>query len=227
MGTTKGQVDTLLTQFPDVKREFYNDEQPDHRVTILRPFYLGAHEVTVGQFKQFVEAKDYKTDREKVGSGDNWRSPGFTQDKSHPVVYVSHHDALAFCAWLNVQEKGTGWTYRLPTEAEWEYACRAGTGGLYGGSDDPATLDRVAWYSKNTGRGTQPVGKKQENAFGLYDMLGNVWEWCDDTSGAPDRVLRGGSWDLEPRDCRPARRSRSAPDARYSNLGFRVAAVRD
>src|SRR5262249_49297455 len=154
MGSTKAQIDTLLQQFPEAKHEWFDDEQPQHPVTLTRPFYLAAHPVTVGQFRRFVEASGYKTD-------DRWRSPGLDQGEDHPVVGVSHHDALAFLAWLNSQKQREGRRYRLPTEAEWEYACRAGGTGLYGSGDDPAELDRVAWFSGNSRGVTHPVGQKE------------------------------------------------------------------
>jgi formylglycine-generating enzyme required for sulfatase activity len=235
MGSTKQQIDVLLKQFPDAKREWFDAEQPQHPVKITRPFYLAAHQVTVGQFRRFVESSGHKTD-------DKWRKPGFDQGEDHPVVGVSHDDALAFLGWLNHQEKEQTRGYRLPTEAEWEYACRAGGKGVYGSGDDPAELDRVAWFSGNSGGATHPVGQKVENAFGLYDTIGNVWEWCDDWydpkfyqsspkedprngKQAPCRVIRGGSWYSAPRSCRPADRSRRTPGIRDSRLGFRVVAV--
>ncbi len=125
MGSTKQQIDLLLKQFPDAKGEWLDWEQPQHPVKITRPFYLAAHPVTVGQFRRFIESSGHKTD-------DKWRSPGFDQGEDHPVVCVSHDDALAFLSWLNQQEKEQKRSYRLPTEAEWEYACRAGTGGFMG-----------------------------------------------------------------------------------------------
>jgi formylglycine-generating enzyme required for sulfatase activity/tRNA A-37 threonylcarbamoyl transferase component Bud32 len=235
MGSTKQQIDMLLKQFPDAKRERIDAEQPQHPVKITRPFYLAAHQVTVGQFRRFIESTGHKTD-------DKWRKPGFNQGEDHPVVYVSHDNALAFLGWLNQQEKEQTRSYRLPTEAEWEYACRARTGGLYGSSDDPAELDRVAWFSGNSGSAAHPVGQKEANAFGLYDMLGNVWEWCDDWDDpkfyqsspkedprsdkeASFRVVRGGGWGDPQRRCRPAFRYWFTPGNRGSNLGFRVAAV--
>jgi formylglycine-generating enzyme required for sulfatase activity len=270
MGSTEAQIDMLLKQFPDTKREWVDDEQPQHPVRITRPFYLGAHQVTVGQFRRFVEASGYKTEAEASGEGAyglvgkewkpdkriTWRNPGFEQGENHPVVCVSHNDAVAFLAWLNDQEKGAGWTYRLPTEAEWEYGCRAGTGGLYGGSDDPESLVRIANVADASFkkaypgaaciRGddgfvyTAPVGSFASNTWGLYDLLGNVWEWCDDwfdaafyksspkedprnMKGATGRVIRGGCWNGNPRSARSAYRLRFAPGLRGSDLGFRVA----
>ena len=181
-----------------------------HQVQITRPFYLGATEVTVGQFRQFVEKTTYKTDVEKDGKGGKgwdegyrtflqdpkytWRSPGFPQTDVQPVVLVSWNDAVAFCDWLSKKERQT---YRLPTEAEWEYACRAGqaTRFWFGGNmEDLATAGNVAdasakgiypssTYSINAKDGyifTAPVGSFRPNAFGLFDTHGNVWEWCAD-----------------------------------------------
>ena len=149
-------------------------EQPQHPVKITRPFYLAAHQVTVGQFRRFVEKSGYKTEAEQGDRGSygwdgkewkldpkkNWKNPGFAQGDDHPVVCVSHNDAMAFLGWLNEQENEKKPGYRLPTEAEWEYACRAGTRGLYGGDDDPKSLVRIAniagdaeWVSSDTSPG--------------------------------------------------------------------------
>jgi len=191
-----------------------DDEKPVHTVTVS-DFYMGKTEVTVGQFRKFVSAAGYRTEAEKDGwswiwtgsdwekkDGINWKKPGFSQTDSHPVVCVSWNDALAFCKWAGC---------RLPTEADWEYAARGGIKGMnykYSGSND---LEEVGWYSKNSGKKTHPVGQKKANELGLYDMSGNVWEWCSDwyekdyyqnsprnNPKGPDsgkyRVLRGGSW---------------------------------
>ena len=195
--------------------DFFKDEHPQHRVRITKPFYLGTYHVTRGQFRQFVKDSGYKTDAEK---GDNpgaygwdpekkefgfnkkysWRNAGFEQTDEHPVVNVSWNDAVAFCKWLSKKEDKT---YRLPSEAEWEYACRAGTTTRYYSGDDPETLATVGnvadaaakaqfpdwkWTIKaNDGYVfTSPVGKFKPNAFGLYDMHGNAWQWCADWYGA-------------------------------------------
>jgi len=191
-----------------------DDEHPQHRVTVPS-FYIGKYEVTQAQWRAVmgVNPSNFK--------GDNL-----------PVENVSWNDAKEFCRRLSQM---TGKEYRLPTEAEWEYACRAGTTGDYAGE-----LDAMAWYNENSGGKTHPVGQKQPNAFGLYDMHGNVWEWCQDVyhdnySGAPAdgsawmsgghqdrRVLRGGSWDYYGRLCRAAHRGRPAPDDRRFDDGFRV-----
>jgi formylglycine-generating enzyme required for sulfatase activity len=248
-----------------------DDEVPAHRVRITRPFYLGVYEVTVGQFRRFVEDSHYKTDAEKDGKGGlgwnvaagkyvrhaqyTWRSPGFPQADEHPVVNVSWNDAVAFCQWLSRKERQT---YRLPTEAEWEYACRAGTTTRYYCGDDPEQLATVGNVADATAKETlkkdyqsyiesrdgyaftAPVGRFQPNRFGLYDMLGNVWEWCadgydaqyyarspaDDPRGpsqATERVARGGAWSVMPRGCRAATRHRSTPAACASTQGVRIA----
>ena len=191
----------------------FDMEYPPHRVRITQPFYLGAYHVTRGQFRQFVEATHYRTDAEKDSNGSsgyisdgafeqkpqfNWRNPGFAQTDEHPVVEVSWNDANAFCEWLSRKEAVT---YRLPTEAQWEYACRAGTTTRYYSGDDPETLTQVANVadatakaqfpdSKHTINGsdgypfTAPVGQFRPNAFGLYDMHGNACQWCSDRYGA-------------------------------------------
>jgi len=255
-------------RFPGGKVEWYEWEHPHHTIRLTRPFYLGTHEVTVADFRRFVTATGHKTTAEKGGTawglkpggdyqeidGLNWQKPGFDQEDTHPVTCVSWDDAVAFCHWLSREE---GRTYRLPTEAEWEYACRAGTDTLFFWGDDPddgqgylngadetGTPDGRAWrYKFNFKDGyaaTSPVGRFKPNAFGLCDMLGNVWEWCsdwwgsgysgespvDDPPGAAagsSRVDRGGGWDNGARSCRSAGRGDAAPGRRDSLLGFRVA----
>src|SRR5579871_2633830 len=127
-------------------------EGPEHKVEITQPFYMGATHVTVGQFRQFVEEEGYPVDV-------RWRNPGYEQTDNHPVIFVSWNSAVAFCNWLSRKE---GKTCRLPTEAEWEYCCRAGKSGTrYCFGDDDAQLEDYAWYDKNSGGGTHPVGKKK------------------------------------------------------------------
>lgn len=250
------------------------NEKPQHRVRITKPYYLGIHEVTRGQFAQFVQTESYKMEAERDGKGGwgydestneigvrkqqyTWRNTGWPMTDDHPVVNVSWNDALAFCTWLSRKE---GKAYRLPTEAEWEYACRAGTTTKWSHGNDPeglATIGNVADRSftlKKPGgrdRGIEsndgyvfsaPVGNFLPNRFGLYDMTGNVWEWCGDWYGekyygespssdpsgprtGSDCVTRGGSWNFAPADCRSAVRSWNAPDFRFYTLGFRVALV--
>jgi len=160
------------------------DEKPVHSVCV-DDFYLGKYEVTVGQFRKFVQDTDYKTEAEKgdgsfvwKGSkwekerGASWRSPGFSQDDNHPVVCISWNDAQAFKEWLS---RSSGKSYRLPTEAEWEYAARSGgKREKYAGTSNDAELGEYAWYNANSGSTTHPAGQKRPSGLGLYDMTGNV-----------------------------------------------------
>jgi formylglycine-generating enzyme required for sulfatase activity len=203
----------------------YDWEEPVHTVRISRGFQLGKYPVTNAQYGEFL--------REAGGSiekPDYWDNRRFNQPEQ-PVVGVSWHDARAFCEWVGG---------RLPTEAEWEYACRAGTTTEYSFGDNAEQLREYAWFNKNSGNQTQPVGAKKPNPWGLHDMHGNVWEWCEDwfsegyyaqspESDPPgpaegsNRVLRGGSWDDGAEFCRSAVRSWIVPRFRYDFLGFRVA----
>ncbi len=191
----------------------FNREHPQHRVRITQPFYLGMYHVTRGQFRQFVADTGYRTEMENdltASYGWNrekkafdfhkdycWRNPGFEQTDDHPVVNVSWKDAVAFCDWMSRKERRQ---YRLPTEAEWEYACRAGTTTRYHCGDDPETLVTVANVGDEAYRRnfpdqnhmisasdgyvfTSPVGCFKPNAAGLYDMHGNAWQWCSDFCG--------------------------------------------
>jgi len=188
------------------------DEQPVHRVT-LSPFFMSRTEVTQRLWKAVM------------GSNPSY----FRKGDSYPVEQVSWNDVQTFIQKLNQQ---TGERYRLPTEAEWEYAARGGTTG-----DRYGDLDRIAWYDKNAGGSTHPVGQKEPNAYGLYDMLGNVYEWCSDWYGTyssssqtnpqgPDkgsgRVERGGSWFFSAGFARAGNRHGVAPSFSYSFLGFRL-----
>jgi formylglycine-generating enzyme required for sulfatase activity len=195
------------------KRRFQlADEAPVHKVRITKSFWLGQTEITRGQFRKYLELSQHKPDSITDGTGGwgydsqkkefvgrkpiySWEHPGFEQDDTHPVVNVTWHDAVRFCEWLSTKE---GKKYRLPTEAEWEYACRAGTRTRYHGGDAPETLLKIAntfdqetaenfpqWKQfatpgKDGFRFTSPVGKFAPNAFGLHDMHGGVWEWCSD-----------------------------------------------
>ena len=240
-------------------RRLLNETQ--HRVRITKPFYVAAAPVTKGQFARFVAGAGYKTDAENDPNGSwgyaadgtssrdqiNWRTPGmfgFTQPDDHPVVFVSWNDALAFCDWLSNKE---GKRYRLPTEAEWEYACRAGTvAALYFGEVADGNLENTRGdlpYGANV-RGvflkhTSMPGAYPANAWGLFDMHGNVQQWCQDwhddgyysTSPADDpqgpakgtmRSVRGGSWLSQACNCRSAFRGHYSPIARYVDVGFRV-----
>ena len=254
-----------------LKGDYFEDEHPEHRVLISRPFYLATCPVTRGQFRRFVGDKQYKTEAERgtnpgaygwnpdtkayeFNAKFSWRNVGFEQTDEHPVVNVSWNDAMAFCQWLSERD---GNTYRLPSEAEWEYACRAGTTTRYYSGDDPELLPRVANVADATAKAkfpnlkytirakdgyvfTCPVGLFKPNAFGLYDMHGNVWQWCSDWYDSmyyigtptvdplgPDygqyRVLRGGSWNNWPIRCRSAARGWFEPEDRNITAGIRVA----
>jgi sulfatase modifying factor 1 len=272
MGATE-PAEELVKTFASYERkaEEFSDEYPRHKVRITKPFLLGQHEVTVGQFRQFTQDAGYKTSAETDGKGGwgynaqtgicsgrhpqfNWRDPGFPQTDDHPVLNVTWFDATAFCDWLSKKE---GKTYRLPSEAEWEYACRAGTSTRYFHGDDPAGLPRVARLINATGDKefahvdqqvnflkpgesfTAKIGSYRPNAWGLYDMLGNVWEWTNDwydedyyarspgsnPTGADIanvKVRRGGAWNTFPLYARPAYRNWNTRGTRCLNLGFRV-----
>jgi len=205
-----------------------DSEAPQHAVRVPA-FQLGKTEVTLGQFKQFIAAAG----RTDLVNDDFIKYNAYGD--SAPVVMVSWQDAQAFIAWLN-QTEGKGW--RLPSEAEWEYACRAGGQHTYCGSNNAGS---VAWYDDNSRGRQQAVASKQPNAWGLHDMSGNVWEWVQDWyhdsyRGAPTdgsawtrggkqeyRVLRGGSWFYFARITRAANRDRNSPRYRGNNDGFRVA----
>jgi formylglycine-generating enzyme required for sulfatase activity len=253
-------------RYPGGTERYYEGETP-HQVTLSKSFYMGVHEVTVGQFSKFVESEKYKTEAEADGKGGygydqstngfsenvkyTWRNPGFAQDDNHPVVNVSWNDAVAFCRWLSRVE---GREYRLPTEAEWEYSCRAGSSREFTFGDDAeqlvgfgnfadaslkTNLPNATTVRNNDGSiFTTRVGSYRSNEFGLYDMHGNVLEWCSDWVGdyptlsvvdpvgpatGQYRVFRGGSWDFMAVLCRSARRSWNSPGTRKPILGFRVA----
>jgi len=222
----------------DSDRDASSDEKPQHRAQITKPFYLGMYEVTQAQYQKVVG-----------------KNPSKFEGESLPVEKVSWENAVEFCKRLSeaAEERAAGRTYRLPTEAEWEYACRAGSTSRYSFGDSEVELQEYAWYENNSGYRTHPVGEKQANAWGLYDMHGNVWEWCQDwyehgpyeagpatDPSGPDegvtRVLRGGSWrdrggiswsaDSDGGICRSACRASRVPSFRFEYIGFRVAAVR-
>ncbi|MDR1396534.1 MAG: formylglycine-generating enzyme family protein [Desulfarculales bacterium] len=197
----------------------YDDETPRHRVSISKPFYLGKYEVTQGQWTEVT--------------GNN---PSRFKGRNNPVETVSWYDAREFIRLLNKREGHS--RYRLPTEAEWEYAARAGGEAGFGGR--AGQLGTYAWYGANSGDKTHPVGRKRPNAWGLHDMRGNVWEWVRDwygknyyrhssysDPGGPSsgayRGRRGGSWNNSAGFCRPAYRGSNSPGYRYADLGFRLA----
>ena len=229
--------------------ECYDSESPTHNVT-LSDYYLGKYEVTVAQFREFINETKYRIDAEKDGSsyiingslwesknGVNWKCDASgrirsTTEDNHPVIHVSWNDAKAYCEWLS---KKTGQSFRLPTEAEWEYAARGGNknrGYKYSGSND---IDKVAWYLDKK---TRPVGTKSPNELGIYDMSGNVWEWCQDLYGkyssdsqtnpkgpslGMERVVRGGSCSGSAESCRVSLRNYGLQNKKNGCYGFRLA----
>jgi len=234
-------------------RDCRDHEKPRHRVTISRGFWMGQTEVTVGGYRKFAQATQRKVPEALVlAAPPRFRSPDFPQSDNHPVAYVTWDEAAQYCQWAGG---------RLPTEAEWEYAARAGSPAARYGN-----LDEIAWYADNSGRSkldsaelwgwesasrinyrkrlrdngkqTHPVGKKTPNDFGLYDMLGNVLEWCADwygekyyqvseerdPEGPPSgefRVMRGADWYGPPWGVRVSTRDWMLPDHRFSRIGFR------
>jgi len=199
-----------------------DDEYPAHEIAIARPFYLGKFEVTQEQWQAVTGSNPSK----------------FKGAKS-PIETVSWDDCQAFLKKLN--EKLGGANFRLPTEAEWEYACRAGSTTRYPFGDGAAALGEYAWFKANSAGMTHPVGQKKPNAWGLHDMHGNVWEWCLDwydeyrrgaqtaprgpsrPAGMALRIVRGGSWKSSANLSRSANRNSNKPGARKEDYGFRVA----
>jgi formylglycine-generating enzyme required for sulfatase activity len=209
MGSPKGESGRL-------------DHETLHKVTLTKPFQMGMHEVTQEHYQRVMGT-----------------TPSTFKGKQNPVEQVNWDEAVAFCGKLAAlpAEKSAGYVYRLPTEAEWEYACRAGTTTKYSFGNSDSELGDYAWYDKNSGRTTHPVGGKKPNAWGLYNMHGNVYEWCQDwygdyasgsvtdPTGAASsslRVARGGCWINYSVSCRSAHRPRGATDSRFNFLGFRV-----
>ncbi|MDR0380257.1 MAG: formylglycine-generating enzyme family protein [Candidatus Accumulibacter sp.] len=197
-----------------------SDDETPHRVRISKPFYLGRYEVTQAQWEDVM--------------GSN---PSKFRGGSNPVERVSWNDVQAFIQRLNQREGHNH--YRLPTEAEWEYAARAGTTTRYSFGDDVNSLDRHAWYEDNSDDRPHPVGQKEPNPWGLYDMHGNVWEWVQDWYGrkyyaqssandprglsrGASRVLRGGCWSRDAKYLRSAYRGSLSPDFRGGSGGFRL-----
>lgn len=279
MGSTDEEVaeglklaDALNLPAEAFERSRIPEEQPQHPVTISRPFCMSATEVTVGQFREFVAASKYLTQAEQFGGGNSsnwtaradvkpedakltWRAPGYETSDNRPVTQVTWSDAIAFCNWLSELElldpcyENSGkrdWKlikeangYRLPTEAEWEFACRAGTAGHFSFGNDFGQITDYAWTGESRVNGPQPVALKQSNPFGLFDMHGNVREWCYDWYSSEvyagstqidpigpeygtDRVMRGGRWQRHAINGRSAFRFDINPFQRDPHGGFRI-----
>ena len=251
MGTTEAEFERLAALIPNADEHAHvRNEMPSHRVRLERPFWIGQSEVTIAQFRQFVDDSGYITEAEKtsgygVVDGQWEQRPGFhwnnTGEQSltekHPASNLSWNDANAFCEWLSQREtkqQRRPVAYRLPTEAEWEFACRAGTDSLWPFGTDPALLTEHAVTSSNSNYRHSPVMSKKWNRFGLFDMLGNESEWCSDgfapyesttnvvmnptgprqsQTGSIDRVQRGGSFGFQPHRQRSAFREARSPSS--------------
>lgn len=232
MGSADEHLDRILEIDPELKREWFDDEQPRRIISITEGLYMGESEVTQRQWTQVMNTQPW-TDLHNVEIGPDY-----------PAVGITWNEANEFCKKLSAWARRE---YRLPTEAEWEYACRAGTSTLYSFGDDHTLLNDHAWWgalsltggSIQDGPHAREVAKKNPNPYGFYDMHGNIFEWCNDWydenayKEAPDddpkgpekgqfRVYRGGAWDCTDLECRSADRHRSDPSHRAPNIGFRV-----
>jgi formylglycine-generating enzyme required for sulfatase activity len=275
MGSSDEQVEAAVsTSIQRDERKGQQDrirraERPQHQVVLTRPLWMSATEVTIGQFREFVEATNYVTLADTLGGdspttdakapgtmGRTWRSPSFPVADDSPATQIAWTDAVAFCNWLCRRENlppsyredaQTGWVllpgaagYRLPSEAEWEFACRAGTTTQFSFGDDPDELNVYGWSKANSQNSARPVGRKSANSFGLYDMHGNVAEWCgdwmddkwyavspkNDPQGPPAgniHAVRGGSWyDWASSSRSTFRRLVFVPLYRGNTVGIRV-----
>ena len=215
----------FLMGSPDPDKDAQTQEKPQHRVRITKPFYLGKYPVTQEQW-------------EAVMGG----NPSHFKGPMSPVEMVSWDDCQKFLNKLSAKSGNHRRKFRLPTEAQWEYACRAGSATCYYFGDGESALGEYAWHNANSDSRTHPVGEKKPNAWGLYDMHGNVWQWCEDwfddnfykgtpvddpagPSAGSDRVSRGGSWSYTAKFCRSASRNGNGLDNCNNNLGFRVSLV--
>jgi len=207
--------------------QWAGDEKPAHKVRITNEFWIGRTEVTQAQYEKIM--------------GNN---PSLYAGDNSPVEQVSWKEAMEFCRKLTESEKKAGslpagYAYRLPTEAEWEYACRAGTTGDYSGK-----VEDISWNGTNSKNSTQDVATKSPNPWGIYDMHGNVWEWCMDSCNygengvsndtfkegqvnpcsvkGDNKLLKGGSWCFDPKRCRSSARYADSPDFKAADIGFRI-----
>ena len=254
MGSSPDEIAALKKEIPG--NDWFDTEGPQHKVTFTQPFAIGRQAVTRGQFAAFVQATGHKLPDEaytwedekvELRKGRSWRNPGFAQDDSHPVVCINWEDGTAFAKWLAGE---TGKPYRLPTEAEWEYAARAATTTPFWWGQS-ITTEQANYDGNYTFRGS-PKGEYRKatvhvqtfaaNPWGLYQVHGNVWEWCEDVwhksyAGTPPvdgaawttggdaslRVVRGGAWDYDPYFLRAPFRYGARQAARLSSFGLRLA----
>ena len=220
---------TFMMGSPESEQGRKQDET-QHEVTISKDYYLGVYEVTQAQYEKVMGKNRSHFQGAIVGN----------ENADLPVENVSWHDAVEFCKKLSdlPEEKKAGRVYRLPTEAQWEYACRAGSKTAYSFDDEEGLLPEHGWFKRNSSNRTHTVGLLEPNAWGLYDMHGNVWEWCSDLYGdypkgalsdptgpkeGSFRVYRGGGWYFGAAFCRSAIRFRNDPSIRNVDLGFRLA----
>jgi formylglycine-generating enzyme required for sulfatase activity len=233
---------TFMLGSPTNEQDRSSIEGPQAEVTITRGFWMRKHEVTQGEYFGVMGMNPSYYNGDRSGPPDNDQDYG--TNFMRPVEMVSWNEATNYCGQLTTQERAAGrlpanYVYRLPTEAEWEYACRSGTTTRFYYGDDPdyTNLTNYAWYWDNSDLQTHPVGQLLPNAWGLYDMAGNVWEWCQDwyapypggTLTDPQgpvtgtyRVWRGGGWFYIGRHLRSARRFNHLPTYTYEGLGIRV-----
>jgi len=221
---------TFVMGSPESEEGRQKDET-QHEVTISKDYYLGVTEVTQGQYQKVMGKNPSYFKKRIIRESDS---------SMYPVEAVSWEDAVEFCKKLSeLPKEKAGRVYRLPTEAEWEYACRSGSKSAYSFGESSKSLGDYAWFDENSRHQTHPVGQKKPNAWGLYDMHGNVIEWCSDywygeypkgavsdpsgPRGGSYRVIRGGSGNYTAAFCRSAVRSGLVPSFRDSGLGFRVA----
>jgi formylglycine-generating enzyme required for sulfatase activity len=262
MGSTPEEVQWALEYGKKnrVADKWYYDhvpgEAPRHHVKITRPFCMAAYQVTQGEYEKVMGINPIAFTEKQVDASTfnpplpetevkcrvDYRKRVMGKDTSrHPVETVNWDEAMEFCRKLSAMpaERAASRTYRLPTEVEWEYACRAGTTTRWCCGDDEAGLQEYGWYNKNASGMTHPVGQKKPNVWGLYDMHGNVWQWCSDwfsadyykqsppsdAIGSPAgsyRVVRGGYWSYPASSCRSASRYTNGPATRRHGNGFRV-----
>lgn len=276
MGSPPSQIN-LATAFignsPEkaTTRAWFQNEYPPYHAVITKPYMMAATEVTIGQYRQFVNTTQYVTETETYGFGNSsaevvndtitkeqkkmtWQTPGYPVNEESPATQITWNDSIAFCNWLSEREglspayqrnEDGSWIpvsqsegYRLPTEAEWEFACRAGSTTHFSFGDNPAELEKYAWFDRNAGGQSHKVAQKLPNPFGLYDLHGNVFEWCQDwgqrdwyrsafsidSPGPPSGthgVCRGGTWMQVDARCRCAFRFFPAHSVRDNDLGFR------
>jgi formylglycine-generating enzyme required for sulfatase activity len=254
MGSTDAEIAEAVAAFTPTDDQnwpdFFRSEGPQHTVRLTQPVYMGIHEVTQAEYEQVLGKDRNRSCFAPLSSGKN--DVAGVEPTRHPVEMVSWNDAAEFCAKLSWKEQlkpfylregetvtpleGTG--YRLPSEAQWEFACRGGTTTRFSTGDRIADLDAMGWFSLNSQGRTHAVGEKSANPFGLYDMHGNVEEWCQDHYSAyPEqlvenpsvtsttetrRVIRGGFWTSISPLCRSSHRFARTPESQFNYTGFRV-----